>query len=248
MLHAPFYDPEKTYDENYEQGPFGAFAEKTVITSAGEPTYNFYGHKVYAPFGIPAGPLLNSNFCAAAFQKGFDICVYKTVRSGTFPCHPFPNVLAIHPDGDLTFEKLQKPLIADTKYTDPLSITNSFGVPSKDAVVWQADVKKAVASAGKGQVLVLSFMGTVRPDQSQEEFIDENLDTIHDKEIFSQKLADWNIYYNTKRRHHTLSNKSPLQTLIEKGEMSHMSLTYTLGRYLPYNRVKSFVKELLQFS
>src|SRR3989344_687384 len=173
MLHAPFYDPEKTYDENYEQGPFGAFAEKTVITSAGEPTYNFYGHKVYAPFGIPAGPLLNSNFCAAAFQKGFDICVYKTVRSGTFPCHPFPNVLAIHPDGDLTFEKLQKPLIADTKYTDPLSITNSFGVPSKDAVVWQADVKKAVASAGKGQVLVLSFMGTVRPDQSQEEFIDD---------------------------------------------------------------------------
>ena len=61
----------------------------------------------------------------------------------------------------------------------------------------------------------------------QEEFIDENLDTIHDKEIFFKKLADWNIYYNTKRRHHSLGLKSPLQSLIEKGGMSHKCLTYT---------------------
>ena len=61
----------------------------------------------------------------------------------------------------------------------------------------------------------------------QEEFIDENLDTIHDKEIFSQKLADWNIYYNTKRRHHSLGLKSPLQSFVDNGGMSQMSLTYT---------------------
>lgn len=61
----------------------------------------------------------------------------------------------------------------------------------------------------------------------QEEFIDENLDIIHDKKTFFQKLADWNIYYNTKRRHHSLGLKSPLQSLIEKGGMSHKCLTYT---------------------
>ncbi|MFZ2202654.1 MAG: integrase core domain-containing protein [Microgenomates group bacterium] len=61
----------------------------------------------------------------------------------------------------------------------------------------------------------------------QEEFIDENLDTIHDKKTFFRKLADWNIYYNTKRRHHSLGLKSPLQSLIEKGGMSHKCLTYT---------------------
>lgn len=171
MIRAPFYDPEKPYDDNYEKGPFGAFADGESVEQNGEPTAEFLGKKVYAPLGIPAGPLLNSAFCKAAFEKGFDVCVYKTVRSSTFPCHPFPNVLAIHPEGDLTMEALKSPLIADTSYTEPLSITNSFGVPSKEAVVWQEDVKKAVAAAGKGQVLVLSFMGTVRPNQTQEEFI-----------------------------------------------------------------------------
>src|SRR3989344_7127 len=173
MLRTPFYDPTKSYGENYDAGPFGAFADGKVFVQDGEPKADFLGHKVYTPFGIPAGPLLNSAFCKAAFEKGFDVCVYKTVRSDTFPCHPFPNVLAIHPEGDLTFEELKKPLIADTTYTEPLSITNSFGVPSKAVSVWQEDVKKAVAAAGKGQVLVLSFMGTVKPNQTQQEFIDD---------------------------------------------------------------------------
>ncbi len=173
MLQAPFYDPLRSYEDNYDQGPFGAFAHHDTFEQRGEPAHDFHGHKVYAPLGIPAGPLLNSVFCEAAFKKGFDIAVYKTVRSGVFPSHPFPNVLAIHPEGDLDFEKLQKPVIADAVYSEPLSITNSFGVPSKEASVWQTDVRKAIAAAGKGQVLVLSSMGTVSEGQSQQEFIDD---------------------------------------------------------------------------
>ena len=173
MIREPFYDPTKTYDENYENGPFGIFSNDEIYKQEGTPKYEFLGNKVYLPFGIPAGPLLNSNFCRAAFQKGFDVCVYKTVRSDTFPCHPFPNVLAIHPEGNLTLEKLQSLLVADKKYSDPLSITNSFGVPSKTAIVWQEDVRNAIGYAGVGQVLVLSFMGTVRPNQTQEEFIND---------------------------------------------------------------------------
>lgn len=173
MLQAPFYDPLRSYEDNYDQGPFGAFADHDAIDQSGEPTHMFHGQPVYLPLGIPAGPLLNSAFCEAAFKKGFDIAVYKTVRSGVFPSHPFPNVLAIHPDGDLDFDKLSRPVIADATYSEPLSITNSFGVPSKDAAVWQADVRKAIAAAGKGQVLVLSSMGTARVGQSQQEFIDD---------------------------------------------------------------------------
>lgn len=173
MLHEPFYDPLRSYEDNYEQGPFGAFADDVTYEQRGEPMHEFHGHAVYAPLGIPAGPLLNSAFCEAAFKKGFDIAVYKTVRAGVFPSHPFPNVLAIHPDGDLDSDKLSRPVIADTSYTEPLSITNSFGVPSKDAAVWQADVRKAIAAAGKGQVLVLSFMGTVRENQTQQEFVED---------------------------------------------------------------------------
>jgi dihydroorotate dehydrogenase len=173
MLHTPFYDPTKSYEENYQKGPYGAFADGKIYEQKGDPLINFLHQKLYVPFGIPAGPLLNSNFCKAAFEKGFDICVYKTVRSDSFPCHPFPNVLGIHLEGDLTLQKLQDAIVADRTYAQPLSITNSFGVPSKKPEVWQEDVKKAISYAGKGQVLIVSFMGTVREHQTQQEFIND---------------------------------------------------------------------------
>lgn len=173
MLQTPFYDPTISYDENYGKGPFGAFANSKVYHQQGNPIYDFLGQKVYLPFGIPAGPILNSNFAKAAFEKGFDLVVYKTVRSGIYPCHPFPNVLPITLDGDLTLEKTKQQLVTKENYDEPLSITNSFGVPSKDALMWQEDVRKAISHAGKGQMLILSFMGTVKKDQSQQEFIDD---------------------------------------------------------------------------
>ncbi|MDO8269716.1 MAG: diguanylate cyclase, partial [Candidatus Levybacteria bacterium] len=53
------------------------------------------------------------------------------------------------------------------------SITNSFGVPSRKPEIWHEDVKKAISYTGKGQVMILSFMGTVKKDQTQKEFIED---------------------------------------------------------------------------
>ncbi|MCX8031002.1 MAG: integrase core domain-containing protein, partial [Thermodesulfovibrionales bacterium] len=61
----------------------------------------------------------------------------------------------------------------------------------------------------------------------QEEFIDNHLDIIHDKRLFNQALADYLIFYNTKRIHKSLNKKTPIDFIIEKGEMSHMSVAYT---------------------
>ena len=158
MKQIPFYNPEISYQENYDLGPFGEFSTNEVIQKTGEPQHDFLGHKVFTPFGIPAGPLANANFVAGAFRKGFDICVYKTVRTREYPCHPWPNVLAIHEE-KLEAEK-KEPLVADAEYTTPLSITNSFGVPSTTPEIWQADMEKALKAAGKGQVMIGSFQGT----------------------------------------------------------------------------------------
>lgn len=171
MIKTPFYNPNKSYEDNYNEGPFGGFADTSPINQPGEPQHDFLGEKVYLPFGIPAGPLLNSKFCKGAFENGFDIAVYKTVRSGIYQTHPWPNVLSVKIDGDLTIEKSTGNLLADNNYSEPLSITNSFGVPSKDPSVWQEDVKKAISYAKKGQVLVLSFMGTVKEGQTPEEYV-----------------------------------------------------------------------------
>lgn len=179
MLHTPFYDPSKSYEDNYEQGPFGEFGKErgTRHKDLGTSSYTFLGQKLNSVFGIPAGPLLNAKFCAAAFALGFDLCTYKTVRSQSYHCHPHPNVLAVNVDGNLTLEKASGELIGTPNYQEPLSITNSFGVPSKDPSIWQEDMKKALESASEGQVLIGSFQGTKKVGGSVEEFIQDHVVT-----------------------------------------------------------------------
>lgn len=176
MQNTPFYDPNKTYEDNDKNGPFGAFEDGEAFKRVGEAQYDFLGFKIHLPFGIPSGPLLNSRFCKSAFDKGFDIVHYKTRRSSEFPCNLHPNVLFIDTYGDLTLEKAKTPLQAfSTMPDDPtqFSITNSFGNPSQDAAQWQEDMKKAVASQGEGQLLIASVVGTIREGYSPEDYYDD---------------------------------------------------------------------------
>ena len=190
----PFYDVSRSYEDNYEQGPFGAFAEAlkdgngadaagTTSEGASEgASASFLGQPVNLPFGIPAGPLLNSRFTTAAFRMGFDLATYKTVRSRAWGCNPFPNVLAVHPksaDGSLTpgSAELDEGVLADTDYEQPISISNSFGVPSQSPDVWQSDMRDAIAAAGPGQVLVPSFQGSRVEGMSEEDYIVDHATT-----------------------------------------------------------------------
>lgn len=182
----PFYDVNRTYDENYADGPFGAFAEalagEPAPASAAAPGGTFLGFDVTLPFGIPAGPLLNARFTTAAFRMGFDLAVYKTVRSRAWGCNPFPNVLAVHPkaaNGELTpgSAELDEGVLADTDYRTPISISNSFGVPSRDPDVWQPDMRDAIAAAGPGQLLVPSFQGSRTEGMSREDYVADHVRT-----------------------------------------------------------------------
>jgi hypothetical protein len=157
-LDTPFYDPARSYQDNFDAGPFGLFAETSPFRHGGEPHHRFLGYPVFMPFGVPAGPLLNGNYVKAALDHGFDIPTYKTVRTHRYLCHPWPNVLAVEVQGDL---KPGRTLRASERYVEPLSITNSFGVPSFDPEFWQPDMAAAAAHAGPGQVVVGSFQGTL---------------------------------------------------------------------------------------
>jgi dihydroorotate dehydrogenase (NAD+) catalytic subunit len=168
MPSEPFYDPAKSYLDNFEHGPFGLFAETSPASRTKEPKYQFLGLPVGAPFGIPAGPLINGRFVKAALDMGFDIPVYKTVRTRRYECHPWPNVLAVKVVGDLAPDRT---LVADHDYSEPLSITNSFGVPSFDPEFWQRDMADAAAYARPGQVVVGSFQGTLPENGSVAAYI-----------------------------------------------------------------------------
>ena len=171
MITEAFYDPTRSYYENYEEGPFGAFANPIPLERTDAPTETFLGHDVYTRFGVPAGPLLNSKYVCAALDYGFDLPVYKTVRSGTHGCHEYPNVLPVDVTDDLTLEKADAGLVTKESYTEPLSITNSFGVPSYEPDTWQPDVERAITHAKTGQLVGLSFQGTNAPGVSAEDFI-----------------------------------------------------------------------------
>ena len=64
---APFYDVNRTYEDNYLQGPFGAFvealkndfaadaSEQSTQSQPFDQAEEFLGFRVNLPFGIPAG-------------------------------------------------------------------------------------------------------------------------------------------------------------------------------------------------
>lgn len=166
-----FYDPAKTFDENVDDGPF--FDSTPELIRNGEPQFNFLGFPLYMPFGIAAGPLPTSKHVKAAFDWGYDVVHYKTMRTKPFTANQFPNVIPIDIEGDVSLEKAEAGLtMADDYPTDikKLVITNSFGNPGRGPGFWMPDMKKAVSYAGKGQVMVASTFGSAQEGMSNEDF------------------------------------------------------------------------------
>ena len=62
---------------------------------------------------------------------------------------------------------------------------------------------------------------------TQEEYVDNYLDIIDDKPLLHRKLAEYLIFYNTRRVHKSLGNKTPIDYLIEQRVLPQMCLTYT---------------------
>ncbi len=191
-LAPPFYDPARTYQENYDAGPFGLFRTAPPSDGGGEPGESFLlppggvapeaflGQPLRVPFGIPAGPLLNARYVAAAFRWGYDLVHYKTVRSRAWAAHPAPHVLRV--DVAAPLDPAHAPSLLQAQPFAPdgivppaevacLSITNSFGMPAQPPSVWQADVAEAVAAAGPGQVCVVSVVGSPDADGGAAGFV-----------------------------------------------------------------------------
>ena len=171
MLHSPFYNPEKTYEENFEKGPYGAFADGEVVQGSTLHNYDFLGFKVNSLFGIPSGPLINGKFVKAALDKGFDLVEYKDIRSHKHPCNPMPNVVPLEVKGDMTLEMARVGVKIAKSYQEPLSITNSFGIPSMDPSFWQNDLRDAVAHTKEGQLVIGGIQGTIQKEGGFEAYL-----------------------------------------------------------------------------
>lgn len=171
----PLYDIDKTYQENALHGPF--FSGKIPQRHFPEEKkwIDFMGMRVASPVGIPAGPLLTANWIKLAAELGFDIVTYKTIRSKKHSAHPLPNMIYVNTHGDADSQ------IADRadhppKNIEELAVTNSFGMPSMSPEFLLEDIPRAHSYLKPGQVMIVSVVGTPRPNESfLEDFVEAAL-------------------------------------------------------------------------
>jgi dihydroorotate dehydrogenase len=153
----PLYDIHKTYLENLYQGPtFDQPTPKRVFPPKSS-WVDFLGVKIASRIGVPAGPLLSSQWTSlAAKQLGFDIVTYKTIRTQLYPSHPLPNMLYV----DINSPSLATQRETPQPFLNDLAVTNSFGMPSMCQEFLLEDIARANQALHPGQVLVVSFVGT----------------------------------------------------------------------------------------
>ncbi len=173
--HPAIYDIQKTYDENAEKGPFftGEIPERRWPPEA--QWIDFLGHPVSSRIGVPAGPLLTSPWIALAGALGYDIPIYKTIRSQAHPSHPLPNMVYVNTQGMIDPSHRKDParlVFTPSSQIKDLAVTNSFGMPSQSPSFLREDIPKANASLKKGQVMIVSVVGTERSETTfQNDFI-----------------------------------------------------------------------------
>jgi dihydroorotate dehydrogenase (NAD+) catalytic subunit len=166
------YDIKKTYLENAQKGPF--FSEKIPerVFPPKEKWIDFLGFKIASPIGIPAGPLLTSNWIKLAAELGYDVVTYKTIRSREHPSHPLPNMIFVDTKGQVSTQKE----VIETEITpsnmEDLAVTNSFGMPSMSSQFLMEDIPRANRCLKPGQIMIVSVVGTPRPNENfQEDFV-----------------------------------------------------------------------------
>lgn len=173
--NPPIYNIERSYLENLEQGPFfkGEIPERELPPE--NEWIDFLGFKVASPIGVPAGPLLNSNWVTFAAEMGFDIVTYKTIRSKEHPAHPLPNMIYVDTNGELTPERHTETLSRANippRSMSELALTNSFGIPSRHPEFLIKDIAKANTALGSHQVMIVSVVGTPRDGEDYfEDFV-----------------------------------------------------------------------------
>lgn len=176
IKQVQLYDDQLEFDENNAHGPFGDYANITEpYKNSGEPTYDFFGKKVYSPFGIAAGPLPRTQFIKAALDKGFDIVTLKSVRTAEFPIQPYPHVRPVKMSGQL--DPNSDGILVAESYKEPLAAANSLGIPSVSPEMWHPFVKESIALPKKGQAVMVAFQGTAR-GKGRDDFVKDHVQGI----------------------------------------------------------------------
>lgn len=145
------YDTTRSWEWNLQNAPQTPPVQSEPLVG----DWHWCGLAVNSPLGISAGPLLDSRWLLYYANRGFDILVYKTVRSRAHPCYALPNLVPVS-TGPL--QEAGSVVHASDEMTGSWAV--SFGMPSQSPDAWRKDVSEARERLAAGQILVVSVVGT----------------------------------------------------------------------------------------
>jgi len=149
-ISSSAYRLDRSYQWNYSHAPALPKVRRLAHGQGGR----LLGRPVNSRLGIASGPLLNSKWVEAYARLGFDILTYATVRSAYRPAHVLPNIRPV--------DNLEQAAVVArrTALNGNTTIAVSLGEPSMEPDVWRKDVRRARERTGKGQLLIVSVMGS----------------------------------------------------------------------------------------
>ncbi len=159
------YDTSKSWLWNLENAP----EPQTGVQHEPVPgQWAWCGRPIPSPLGMPAGPLLNGRWLLHYANLGFDVLVYKTVRSVARDCYDLPNLVPV--------ESEQLTRLGETlQQIDAMrgSWAVSFGMPSQPPDAWRRDIEQTRRELAIEKLLVVSVVGT------QDESVTDPTDSLH---------------------------------------------------------------------
>jgi dihydroorotate dehydrogenase len=132
----------------------------------------FLGYSLNSRFGASASVITStSQRIRFLFESHVDVVTYKTVRSDSYKSHPWPNIFFCAEDAPLLKPEGGMPLVrvgeSPENFRPSFGMMNRFGMPSPPREVWQADFRAAQALAKRGQLLILSVVGTANRNDAE---------------------------------------------------------------------------------
>ncbi len=158
------YNRQQSYQWNYDHPP--EIVDVDVPDWPGHTS--FCGYQLKSPLGMPAGPLLNGQWCLYYASLGFDLVTYKTVRSSYRACYDLPNLQPVKV-GMLQGNETDVP--TQDEMTGSWAV--SYGMPSTEPEVWQQDVARTRELLDDDKVLCVSVVGSVQPDWTLQQLADD---------------------------------------------------------------------------
>ena len=155
------YRIDRSYSWNYEHAPKLPRVRRLPAPPGGR----LFDYPLNSPLGIAAGPLLNSKWVEAYARIGYDVLTYATVRTSFAPAHVLPNIRAVENRDQVAVATRRSGMNGD------LTLAISLGTPSMEPDVWRKDVRRARERVGKGQVLIVSVLGTLPPGGDREALV-----------------------------------------------------------------------------